>query len=138
MYTLDEKIKKAIGELKRDDLGIVYIYGSFAEGEPSELSDIDIGIVLTQLEILNNPIDSYNEFFKTFSNVIDEPYDLDISLLQNSTLELQYEVICRGRVVYAITQEFKDNYEENIINNYLDFSAVREIFDRALTERFKL
>ncbi len=137
MIDLEGRIKKAIEKLDKKDIGIIYLYGSFAEGKSTKLSDIDIGIVFSNQKILKNSGKLNNEFFKHFAEEIDLPYELDIIFLQDASLELQYGVICKGKPLYFKSREFKDTYEENVINNYLDFQPVRATFDKAMMERFK-
>ena len=127
-------IKKVEKELNRLNVGIVYIFGSTAQGIAKRGSDIDIGIVFTDSGVNCRSFKVYEELYKLFSNVYRNK-ETDIVFLQDAHISLQLDAVKHGRVAYQISPEFRANYEEKIILQYCDFEPILRDFDKAILER---
>ena len=122
-------------EFKKLGILIVYFFGSKAIGRGSPLSDIDIGIVL-KTPLLN--IDTralYNKLFQIFSELYPDS-KVDIVFLQTAPLALQFFAIKEGEILWEGDARFTADYEDLVIQQYLDFRPVLDIFDRAAEERY--
>lgn len=122
-------------EFKKLGILIVYFFGSKAIGRGSPLSDIDIGIVL-KTPLLN--IDTralYNKLFQIFSELYPDS-KVDIVFLQTAPLALQFFAIKEGKILWEGDGRFTADYENLVIQRYLDFRPVLDIFDRAAEERY--
>ena len=127
-------LKKVEKELNRLNVGIVYIFGSTAQGIAKRGSDIDIGIVFTDSGVNCRSFKVYEELYKLFSNVYRNK-ETDIVFLQDAHISLQLDAVKHGRVTYQISPEFRANYEEKIILQYCDFEPILRGFDKAILER---
>ena len=127
-----EKIKLPIGRLKRLKVGLVYLFGSYAEGLAGKLSDIDIGIVFTDPMIARgNTLTVYNELYDIFSDVF-ESGNLDIILLERSPLELNFDVISHGKVIFEILPDFRFDFEHRTNMLYADYKPILNDFDKTV------
>lgn len=136
---LSNKIKKMIpiDKLKEYKVGLVYHFGSTASGYELKFSDIDLGIVFTDVKVLKNSLEAYTKLYTLFINSINLPYEFDIVLLQQTSCYFQYQIISEGKVIYELSPEFRVNYEEDVLNKYLDFKPIVNYFNKILIERLK-
>jgi len=121
-----------IKKLKRFNIGIVYLFGSFVDNLQTENSDIDIGIV-TIKQIKNNKIrnKTYIELYEIFSNIF-KKRKIDLVFLDRTNLELKFDVIKHSKVLYEISSEFRLDFEEKINIMYVDFKPILNEFNNAI------
>lgn len=102
----------------------VYLFGSTVYGKKSSLSDLDVGVVLTNPEdILNNPTKSlnmYEQLFDIFIPLVKNSDKLDLVFLQKAPLSLQKEVVVSGKLIYCQDEEKLFDYKEKILLKYAD------------------
>lgn len=116
-------------------VSVVYLFGSGATGRKTSLSDVDIGVV-----VRNPPLDwdtrrLYHALYELFS----ERYPasrVDIVLLQRTPLSLQYAAIREGKPLLEENPVVRADYEYGVVNQYLDFKTVLELFDRVTEKRY--
>jgi predicted nucleotidyltransferase len=123
------------GKFKKLGVFIVYLFGSRATGREMRSSDIDIGIVLKDPPMEEDTRALYNDLYK----ILIEMYPsskLDIVFLQIASLSLQYFAIKEGRVLFEEDPIFRADYENLVINQYLDFRPVLDFFDRVIMEKY--
>ncbi len=121
-------------------LGIlaVYLFGSEAERITTVRSDIDIGIVFKYKKNLGDTRPLYNALYSEFSKIFKPTFlrQLDIVFLQNAPITLQYNAIAYGRVVYEEDPVQRADYEERVVNQYIDFKPLLEYFDIIALKRY--
>jgi predicted nucleotidyltransferase len=121
-------------------LGIlaVYLFGSEAERTTTVRSDIDIGIVFKYKKNLGDTRPLYNALYSEFSKIFKPTFlrQLDIVFLQNAPITLQYNAIAYGRVVYEEDPVQRADYEEKVVNQYIDFKPLLEYFDIIALKRY--
>ena len=128
-------IKLPVKRLHELSAGIVYLFGSYAEEAAGRLSDVDIGVVFRDPSIVHgNTFPVYNRLYDLFSDSFDCG-NLDIILLERASLELQFDVITHGIVLFESSFEFRDNYEHRIVMLYADFKPLLNAFDQAVLSR---
>lgn len=134
------RIKLPLQELKRLKVGLVYLFGSEALGIETPLSDVDIGIVFFDRKILDDfrmRRKTYTELYDVFADIFPSilERELDIVFLQQTPLDFQYNVILKGKVLYQKNPQFQADYEEQVLDQYLDFKPVVDYFDQIFLER---
>jgi len=116
----------------------VYAFGSSVRGNSTPLSDIDIGIVLTDPEnIFTNPQkyqEIYDKVFRIFIKIVNSK-KLDLLFLQKTGLAVQKEAVLDGEIIYTKDLEKTYTYKENVMNSYLDFKPVINYFNQKIIER---
>ena len=107
IYSIQE-IKKMINKiLKKYNIDKAYIFGSYARGEATESSDIDImikkGNLTTLLELSKMAIEIEEKFKKNVDIVTEESYTDDIKHVQIPSIirakEIFYNEVCKERVL---------------------------------------
>jgi predicted nucleotidyltransferase len=122
-------------KVKKLGVAIVYLFGSKATGRASGLSDIDIGIVLKSSVSGSDPRTLYHMLYQLFSAVYPRS-KLDIVFLESAPLPLQYSAIRDGKLIFEKDPKFTADYENRVINQFLDFKPVLDFFDRVTMERY--
>jgi predicted nucleotidyltransferase len=120
-------------ELKKIGVSVVYLFGSRATGKESHTSDVDIGVVLRK------PIEDTRSSYKILYDLFSAIYPssrLDIVYLQKASLPLQYFAIKDGKIIFEEDPKSTADYENRVINQYLDFRPVLELFDRVTMKRY--
>ncbi|WPX08429.1 type VII toxin-antitoxin system MntA family adenylyltransferase antitoxin [Anaerocellum danielii] len=125
--------KKAIGDLETffsvfgDKVVASYLFGSFALGTYTPLSDIDIAVLFDKdlskkiMEELENEIlDGLMKMFKT-----DE---VDLVVLNSAPLSVRYGVLKTAKIVYCSNIEKTVDFQTEVISKYLDIEPYREEF----------
>lgn len=116
-------------------VGLVYLFGSHAEGTSGPLSDIDLGIVFADPNISRgNTLSIYSQLYDLFSNNTHSE-NLDIVLLERASLELRFDVVRYGKLLFFISLEFKDKFEHHTLMLYADFKPILNQFDQAVLSR---
>jgi predicted nucleotidyltransferase len=127
--------KKHKERLKELGVSIVYLFGSRATGRKTRSSDTDIGVVFRDLEFGNDHRAMYHALYQLFSELYPDS-KLDIVFLQTSPLSLQYSSIKEGKILFEIDPVLTTNYENQAVDQYLDFRPVMDFFDRVTTEGY--
>ncbi|OGP98776.1 MAG: hypothetical protein A2Z51_10630 [Deltaproteobacteria bacterium RBG_19FT_COMBO_52_11] len=129
-------MKKELKEkIKAMEIFIVYLFGSKALRSGSPLSDMDIGIVYKNPPLNMDTRAAYNKAYELFSELYPQA-KLDIVFLQTAPLALQFSAIKEGKVLFEEDPGFTANYENRVIQQYLDFRPVLDFFDRVAAERY--
>lgn len=126
---------RLIKKLETIKIVIVYLYGSKAEGINNRNSDFDLGIVFTHSPIKKQSLDLYSKLHHIFSKEFPKE-NIDIALLQFSPVNFQFEVINKGKILLEIDSEFRANFEERIIKDYLFFAPLQKEYEKVTMETF--
>jgi uncharacterized protein len=126
--------KEKLQELK---VGIVYLFGSQAEGTAGELSDIDVGIVFESGYSPRDSREVYQSLYDLLTDVFDmaKYKDIDIVFLDRASLELRFDVIRHGKVLYESSDDFRDEFEHHTTMLYMDFKPILNSFNKAILDR---
>jgi predicted nucleotidyltransferase len=120
-------------ELKKIGVSVVYLFGSRAMGKESHASDVDVGVVLK--EPMEDTRSSYKILYELFSAIYPSSR-LDIVFLHKASLPLQYFAIKDGKIIFEEDPKSTADYENRVINQYLDFRPVLDLFDRVKMKRY--
>lgn len=140
MKTINDSISKVklnSTKLRQAGIGIIYLFGSYAEGVSDPQSDLDVGIVFTNSNIIKlNTFPAYDKIYRLLCDAFPHYQGkLDIVFLQRAPLELQFDVVKYGKVLYKISTDFRLNYEEYIGKLYADFYPILCEMDDAILKR---
>ena len=131
-------IKLPEEKLKKLGVGLVYLFGSRAEGTAGPSSDFDVGLVFSDPAMLRGDTPGlYQSLYEIFSDTFDLSgfRSVDIVFLEQASLELRFDAISHGAVLFEISPEFREKFEERVEALYRDFKPILREFDRAILER---
>ncbi|MCJ7636893.1 MAG: nucleotidyltransferase domain-containing protein [Nitrososphaeraceae archaeon] len=111
--------KDIIRIAERYRLTLIYLFGSKARGRDTELSDIDIAILLENEKKFNLRETILNLIFE-FAQAFHSD-KIDLLILNKAGLDIQYNVVCEGKILYQLNENIRCNYETQVIKLYLDF-----------------
>ncbi|TAK67454.1 MAG: nucleotidyltransferase domain-containing protein [Bacteroidetes bacterium] len=121
-------------QLRQHGVQLVYLFGSHAEGTNHPMSDVDIGVVMDYKSLENNANDLYINLFDIFTDVFPNE-SIDIVFLQRAGLELCFDVICHGKVLFESDANVRDSFEDRIQMLYMDYKPTLNMFDEQVLER---
>jgi predicted nucleotidyltransferase len=117
------------------DIGVVYLFGTYAEGKQQPLSDIDFGIVFLDGSVLLADMSrTYNELYDILTDVFPGK-SIDIVFLGTASLEIRFDAITHGQVIYEHSREARLQFEEKTTLLYADFKPLLDQFNHAVLER---
>lgn len=102
------------------EICLVYLFGSQVTGNVGPLSDIDLG-VLVEHESMNMELQSHlaHAFVKAFGTE-----RIDLVMLNIAPIELAFNVIAQGRLLYKRSQAEKVEYEATVMSLYYDYLPI--------------
>ncbi|MBU1045967.1 nucleotidyltransferase domain-containing protein [Patescibacteria group bacterium] len=138
--------QKQINQFKRMGIDVVYLFGSYAQGRTYPLSDIDIGIVFKDPErYKDKTMDVYLKLYDIFTGVLPKRYlkqrfkmrehEFDIVFLQFAPLNLQFNAIKEGVVLYEGDEANRLQYEEYVLKRNADLKYFYDLSYKCLLER---
>jgi predicted nucleotidyltransferase len=124
-------------KLKDLNIGILYLFGSYSEDTFNPMSDVDIGVVFKNPKtIKENTFKLYNKVYRILIQMFPEHSDdLDIVFLEKASLELQFDVVRHGKVIYGVSKDFRLAYEERVSILYADFYPLLEESNKSILSR---
>lgn len=129
------KIKLPADKLKSLNVGLVYLFGSEAEGTAGPLSDVDIGIMFTDPKIVRgDTLQIYNDLYDILTCHFDMSNfrNMDIVFLERASLELRFNVISSGISLFEISTDFRMDFEERTAALYRDFMPILKANNEAV------
>jgi len=117
---MDSKINEIRAFLREQKhVKVAYLFGSRAEGKAGPLSDFDIAI------LLDNRVDKregFNYRLKLLNDLsfILKTRKLDVVIMNDAPLLLNYNVIKEGKVLYCRDELARMRFETYVLSRYLD------------------
>ena len=124
----EHDIKKIKDCIKKYPVVTAYIFGSEAKGTSGLLSDIDIAVFVHEGVSKAERFDLRLRFSNELSAVMSRTVDLVI--LNDSPLQLSYEIIRHGKLIFCSDKSTKVDLEVDILSRYLD----RRYYDKRHAE----
>lgn len=115
-----DKTQAAVAILLTHQPVAVYAFGSQVAGAARPDSDLDLAVLLHPGRRL--PIDQKMDLAERLGVVVGR--DVDLVVLNEARLALQFEIIRSGRVLYELSFEDRVSAEEVIVRDYLDFEPL--------------
>jgi len=113
------------------NIKLIYIFGSYAKGTNRENSDLDIAVYIKGEPSVFIKLDILDELVEIFSRE-----DIDLVILNNADVELQFQVIKYGKVIHMEDLMTKVMFETRVASNYMDMEHFRNIQHKIGHKRF--
>lgn len=124
-------ISKILAGLKEVDAA--YIFGSFLERK--DFNDIDVALLLSESL---DPYKSLKFSLRVAGELerrIRPRFEFDVKILNSAPIELQFEVIKKGHVIFSRNESNRIDYESEVISAYLDLKYMYDLIDREFLAR---
>lgn len=112
------------------EIEAVYLFGSYATGKKTLMSDLDIAVLLEKDS-------SFADLkIEIMAGLIEFGYDnADLSILNNMSLVGKYEVVKHNKILYQDKDFDSSSYFSLILRKYFDFQPYLEVQRKYLKER---
>lgn len=120
----------------QEQVAVAYLFGSYARGQASALSDIDIAI------LLQHPLDAITRFSMRLRVTEDikallRDQEIDVVVLNDAPLALSYRVIRDSVVLYCRDEQMRIEWTASTVSRYLDFKPFMDRHEQAVLDRVR-
>ena len=113
-----------------------YLFGSYASGRITPLSDVDIGYIIIPDFPAKDLLDKELTIDGEISHAL-RTDEVECFLLNNKPVSFQYQVISTGKKIYCSNEELRASYESLIISKYLDQKYYQDLNTELFLENLK-
>jgi len=102
-----------------------YVFGSRVYGKPAETSDYDVALLFRG----DYGLDELLDVTLRLTEALDVDLDsVDVVGLDCAPVELAYEVLARGKLVYCVDDEFRVAFETRLMREYMDLKPYLDVY----------
>lgn len=132
---MDGILEKISSVLRQDELvEFAILFGSFAEGKETPLSDVDIGVYVSRPTTLLHLGWLMTELEKVLKKIVDV-VELNTTLEKNPLFA--YKVIASGKLIFCKNHEVFVDFKTKAILRYLDTDFLRTMVAQAFQDRLE-
>ncbi|WP_027718885.1 type VII toxin-antitoxin system MntA family adenylyltransferase antitoxin [Desulfovirgula thermocuniculi] len=110
-----------------------YLFGSRAGQDYYRESDIDLAVAFANYSPAVHNLEKEIELQGALSEAL-APLEVDLLFLQKAPIYLRFDVIRTGKVIYCTDEEFRTDFEDVTIRDYLDFKPFLDMYYREMIE----
>jgi len=131
---LDDRTRDLLTKTLRSyGVTVCYLFGSRARGECRPDSDVDLGMVFSEFRREINAVDMEIEVENAVGDLL-APLRVDVVFLQRASQSFRFEVISSGTVLYSEDEDFRTDFEYEVVRDYLDFAPVIDEYHLSVKE----
>lgn len=119
--------------LRKYGVSVCYLFGSQAAGEAYHDSDVDLAVLLKDYKPAVHHLDYVAALEEELQQLSSRKVQV-ICLQAVRDIALKFEIISSGRVLYSEDEDFRTDFEDVVIRDYLDFKPVLDLYYRELEE----
>ncbi|WP_165610981.1 type VII toxin-antitoxin system MntA family adenylyltransferase antitoxin [Desulfofundulus australicus] len=110
-----------------------YLFGSRAGEDYYQDSDIDLAVIFRTYSPARHNLDLEIEIQDAISEIL-APLEADLLFLQKAPIYLRFTVIKNGKIIYCSDEDFRTDFEDMTVRDYLDFKPVLDRYYREMAE----
>lgn len=119
---------------RHQEIKAVYLFGSHARGEATDLSDLDLAVLLEEGAAGDERAQKIK--LDLLTALTQAGYDdIDLVILNNLSIVGKYEVVKHNCLIYQVEDFEASTYYSLQVRKYLDFKPYLEVQRKALKER---
>ena len=131
---MGKKLKRCF-QKNHKNINLAYLFGSYAKGRITPLSDVDVAV------LLNDRIDP-KVYFDIQTDLSDQlssylKKEVEVVILNRADPRLSYQVIKYGEIVFEKNLNSKADFERKALNIYFDLKPMFDFYEKKLLERIK-
>jgi hypothetical protein len=116
----------------------VYLFGSFARGNPRKGSDVDIAVLTRKRASTSGRHGSRSraDYIGTAAKVLGTDR-VDVVVLNEATVVLRHEVFRDGKLLFVRNRDFLSRFRVSSSREYLDTIPLRRAFEKAYFRKIR-
>jgi len=115
------------------DIVAAYFFGSRVYGKMAKTSDYDVAVLFRD----DYHLDELLNITIRLAEALDADLDsIDVVGLNDAPVELAYDIIARGKLVYCIDTELRVDFETRLMKEYMDLKPFLDVYYEHLFSRF--
>ena len=118
---------------KEGNVIAAYLFGSHAVGTSREDSDVDIAVLFEQMP--DNALDYRIEKSMELERILKK--EVDLIIMNNSPLILQFQVIKEGQILYEMDADKRATYQMHFLSRYYDYIKFFDYHSKYLCNEIK-
>jgi uncharacterized protein len=127
---ITEEQKKKLQEIgEKFGLKLILLYGSYAKGTQTKLSDFDIAVLGKESIDFDTHVELYGEFSSVFGDI---ERDLDVQLLNRKDPLFLHQVAKNCKLLYGNTVDYNE-FRAYAFRAYHDSKDLLRLQDRLMT-----
>lgn len=131
---LEEVLQQVQFTLKNEeDILVGYLYGSFARGNATERSDIDIGILISE-DFETEPLYESKISLKIEKNITSSR-EVEVRVLNEQPLRFLHQVLKHGKMFYCKDEKTRIRFETRVYDEYIDFKPFMKEYNEMRRKR---
>ena len=123
--TLSEKLRGYF--VQRDEIRLVYIFGSIAKGCANELSDIDIAVFISEDSTKNYPYGYRAQIITDIMKIL-KTNSVDLVVLNRASPFLRFQVLRYGKLIFCRSKLERVRFQVRTFNEYNDTKRLVDFY----------
>ncbi|MEG6570494.1 hypothetical protein EDC21_1232 [Thermohydrogenium kirishiense] len=117
-----EKIfKSVLDELRKNyDIKLIYVFGSYAKGNNTKNSDLDIAVLFGDGYDYMDKLNLIGDLISIFKRD-----DIDLVVLNTANPVLRHQIIKFGKLIFEENEDIKVEFEVKTLREYMDMEPFR-------------
>ncbi len=107
------------------EIEALYLFGSHAEGIANSLSDVDLGVLLSNQVSSEEYFDIRRRYNIMFADVL-KADNVDVVVLNGAPVQLAFQIIAPRAIVFERDPDSRAHFEMGITRKFLDFRPFLE------------
>lgn len=129
-----KEVKELVAMIEKNkNIIALYIFGSFGTNQQHPLSDIDLAILFQEPPQLFDFLCLEADICKILQRD-----DVDVINLNSSSIDIQFQVISTGDLLYCSNEIFLADFKERVFNIYGDYGYTLKRFYNDYEEGLKI
>jgi hypothetical protein len=135
MKALIERKRKLKEYARRKGIVALYLFGSVVQGRATQLSDVDIAVLLPHASAANL-FEKRLQMIVDLMEILNED-DVDLVILNEAPPLLCHRIITEGELVHSCDEKERVRFEARKVLEYLDFKPILELQHAYMRRRLK-
>jgi len=119
--------------LRKYGVSVCYLFGSQATGEAYPDSDVDLAVLFKDYQPVVHHLDYIAALEEELQQLVSQKVQV-ICLQAVRDIALRFAITSSAKVVYSEDEDFRTDFEDVVIRDYLDFKPVLDRYYRELEE----
>ena len=123
--TLSEKLRGYF--VQRDEIRLVYIFGSIAKGCANKLSDVDIAVFISEDSTKNYPYGYRAQIITDLMKIL-KTNNVDLVVLNRASPFLRFQVLRYGKLIFCRSKLERIRFQVKTFNEYNDTKRLVDFY----------